>query len=159
MEEIIKMVEKEIEGYKEMGLNKENIHVLYELADIRKDLKEVEEMRYERGYGNYGEDGNYGRRRRDSRGRFMEGGYGRRGNYRGNDEMEMLDRMGEGYSAYREGMEEYGRGNYSGKEEGLESLEYMLESFVQFYEYLMKNADTQEEVELIKKYAKKIKEM
>ena len=144
MNDILEMVEKEIEGYKEMGLNKENIHTLYELVDIRKDLKEGQKMRYN-------EDEYYGRRRRDSRGRYMDG---RRHPH------EMIDRMYEGYNGYEEGREEYRRsGNYGAKSEGMESLEYMLESFVQFYEHLMENAENPEEVELIKKYVRKIKEM
>lgn len=124
-------------------------------------------MREYRGYGReeYGRE-EYGRRRRDSRGRYMEGDeYGRRGNFRnsgnyGHYPHEMMDRMAEGYEGYMEGMEEFRRGgNYGAKDEGMEALEYMLNSVVEFFEYIMSETDSQEEMELVKKYAKKIKEM
>lgn len=41
----------------------------------------------------------------------------------------------------------------------MEALEYMLESVVDFVDYLHNNADSQEETELIKKYIRKLKEM
>ena len=67
-------------------------------------------MRY-KNYGNYNEGpmGNYGRRMRDSRGRFMEGGYSARGydsKYRGKEVLgDMMD-------AYEEGGYEAGGSNY-----------------------------------------------
>lgn len=145
----------------ENGLDGENIEILGKAVDIHKDLaneeywknkEEVMDMRY----GNYGRDSyregslrEYGRRRRDSRGRYMESGRGQR--YRGHD---MIDEMSEHYGNYSEG-----RGNYGAKEETMMSLEYMLESMVDFVEMLQQEADSQEEVNLIRKYTKKISEM
>ena len=127
---VIEMIEKTNEQVVEKinsllkdGIKQTNVDYLYKLVDIHKDLaneeywdkmKEEDDMRY-RGYSgeNYNEGGSYGRRRRDSRGRYMEGGnyneggrggnygeYGRRGNYRGH---EMIDEMQEHYGNYSEG--------------------------------------------------------
>lgn len=152
------------------GVKQTNVDYLYKLVDIHKDLanekywdkmKEEDDMRY-RGYSgeNYNEGGSYGRRRRDSRGRYMEGGqygeYGRRGNYRGH---EMIDEMQEHYGNYSEGKESYERGNYGAKQDTMKSLEYMLESVVDFIEMLKKDATSQEEVQMIKEYTKQISEM
>ncbi len=158
VEGVLELVEQEITCIRDAGLNKENLDMLFKLVDIHKDIiKEKMMEKEEENMYNYGR-GEYGRRRRDSRGRYMEGEYGRRGNFRDKSE-EMFERMQEGYNEYNEAMGEYNRGNYNAKDEGIESLEYMLESFVQFFEYIQKNAENEEEVELIKKYAKKIKEM
>lgn len=145
----------------EEGLNNENIEILDKVVDIHKDLaneeywknkEEVMNMRY----SNYGRDSyregqseRYGRRRRDSRGRYMESGRGSQ--YRGHD---MIDEMSEHYGNYSEG-----RGRYGAKEDTMMSLEYMLESMVDFVEMLKEDAESQEEVNLIKKYTKKISEM
>ena len=55
--------------------------------------------------------------------------------------------------------EEYNRGNYGAKDDTLKSLDYMLKSVVQFMEMLRDEATTDEEMQLIKKYARKISEM
>lgn len=160
-EKLKEETEKFIECLLEEGLNSSNVELLGEVVDIHKDLaneeywkskKEVMNMRY----GNYGRDSyregrseSYGRRRRDSRGRYMESGRGQR--YRGHD---MIDEMSEHYGTYSEGRERYGA-----KEDTMMSLEYMLESMVDFVEMLHEDASSQEEVNLIKKYTKKISEM
>lgn len=183
---VIEMIEKTNEQVVEKinsllkdGIKQTNVDYLYKLVDIHKDLaneeywdkmKEEDDMRY-RGYSgeNYNEGGSYGRRRRDSRGRYMEGGnyneggrggnygeYGRRGNYRGH---EMIDEMQEHYGNYSESRESYSRGNYGAKQDTMKSLEYMLESVVDFIEMLKKDATSQEEVQMIKEYTKQISEM
>lgn len=168
--------EKVIECILEDGIRKENIDFLYKVVDIHKDIanenywkvkEEDIKMRYNTGYGNYGRDeyGEYGRgRRRDSRGRYMEGGYNERGNYsagrgrryRGHD---MIDEMSDHYGNYSESRESANRGNYNAKEDTMKSLEYMLESMVDFVEMLKEEANSQEEMELIRHYTKKISEM
>ena len=57
--------------------------------------------------------------------------------------------------------EEYAetRDSYSGKSDKIISLDYMLQSVVQFMDTLKNDANSQEEQELIKKYSKKISEM
>lgn len=165
IEKIKKETEKVMCEIAEEGLDLQNIETLYKAVDIHKDLaneeywekkKEVMSMRY-RGYGEYGRDSrrgsynegsyqNYGRRSRDSRGR-----------YRGDD---MMEEMHEHYRGYSEQREEYGRsGNYGAKEDSMMSLEYMLQSMVDFVEMLQQEAENQEEVNLIRKYTKKISEM
>ena len=90
----------------------------------------------------------------------MEGGnYGRRGvdaKYRGHD---LIEDVYQNYGNYSEGREEYGRGNYGAKEDTMKSLEYMLQSVVEFITMLKDEAGSQEEFEMIKKYTKKISEM
>ena len=171
MEKIKELVKTEIEGIEEKGINNQNLDFLYKLVDIEKDITKIELMKKEMedlsmrnyGRGNYGREQygreEYGRRRRDSRGRYREGGEYGRGNYSHYPE-EMLERTMGAYGEYRDGMEEYNEsGNYNAKDKGTEALEYMLESLVVFFEHIQENAENPEEMELIKKYARKIKEM
>jgi len=139
-----------------------NIEMLDMLVDIHKDVANEEHwerkeniMRYsnygrggynEGGYGRrgYGE-GSYGRRERDSRGR-----------YKGHD---YIDEMYGEYGRYEEGRQEYNRGNYGAKDDTLKSLEYMLESMVDFVEMLKSEAGSQEEMQLIREYTQRIAQM
>ena len=174
-------VEKNIKGIVEQGIESNNLNSLYQLVDIQKDIanmeywknkEEVMEMRYrayneggysEGGYG-YGEsdygEGNYGRRGvpGTGRGRYREGSYGRRGvkgtgrgRYRGE---EMMDEMAYHYGNYSESAEQYGA-----EGETIKSLDYMMKSVVDFIKMLKEEANSQEEIELIKHYTKKISEM
>ena len=101
----------------------------------------------------YGNDYRGGRSR-DSRGRYM--GDRRSESYRG---QRVLDEMYDGYRDYSDGREEYNRGNYGAKGETMKSLEYMLESVTDFIEMLQHDAGSQEEVDMIKKYTRRISEM
>lgn len=161
--QIKKQLEEQIENIMQEGIQVENINMLGKLVDIHKDLaneeywdkkKEAMQMRY-REYGNYGNYGRepYGRRRRDSRGRYK--GYGTDGK----QGEEMMNEMYNGYRRYSEGREQYGRGNYNAKEDTMKSLEYMLQSMVDFVEMLKEDASSQEEMELIREYTKEISEM
>ena len=161
----------------EEGIKMDNIELLDKVVDIHKDIaneeywevkKEDIDMRYMRGSYNDRRGGNYGTygrgRRRDSRGRYMEGGYsegrryseGRGRRYQGH---EMIDEMSEHYGNYAEGREEYGRGNYGAKEDTMKSLEYMLQSVEDFMMMLEEEATSQEEVEMVKHTARKIADM
>lgn len=170
LEKLNKQVEEKINNIVTQGIKPENIENLYKLVDIHKDIaneqywnvekKGEDSMMYRYGRNDYRED--YGARRRDSRGRYMEGGrYNESGRYseRGRDSKyrghEMIDEMDEYYGNY---MEEKEYGNYGGAET-MKSLEYMLESVVDFIAMLKKEATNQEEINLIKKYTKKINEM
>lgn len=115
-------------------------------------------------YRNHGDE--YGRRgvpgsgRSRRYGRRGVPGTGRRGRYSGEDDSEeMMNEMYGAHREYRRGKEEYRRGNYGAKDDTMESLECMMESVVDFIEALKKNADSQEEVELIQKYTEEISEM
>lgn len=163
-ERIIKEVDKKIDALVEQGLTSTaTIDALDKLVDMKKDLIKIEKMEGERygnyprheEYDNYGDD-MYGKRQRDSQGRYMERGMGAR--YRGHD---MIDDMYREYGNYSAGKEEYNRnrGNYGAKEDTIQSLKAMLESCVDFFEMLKREASSQEELNLVKQYAKKISEM
>ena len=115
-----------------------NLDNLYKLIDIEKDICKIE--KYEEH-----DEGSYGKRSRDSRGRYM--GH------------EHLDRMYDEYGRYEEGKADYHRGNYGAREDSIHSLKYMLESMVDFVRMLKHDASSQEEMNLIKEYTKKISEM
>lgn len=165
-EKVNEQVEKYIENVLVQGIQPANIDMLYKLIDIHKDLanedywkkkEEVYDMRYRAGdySGEYGEgygEESYGRRGvpGSGRGRYREGGnYGRRGGYRGE---EMLDEMAEHYGNYRESA------NYNGQESE-KAFDYMLQSAEEFFMYLMEEAEEPQQMEKIKKTARKISEM
>lgn len=144
----------------EDGIKIDNIDFLYKVIDVKKDIAEIEKEEQEMMYGNYGNYDNYdeydrsynGGRRRDSRGRYMEGNsYGRRGydtKYRGHD---MLDEMNYSYGAYSDNNE---YGNYG--ETSTKELKKMLDCNIALIEHLKKNAKSQEEIEIIDR---KVQEM
>ena len=151
-------VEKLIKAATENGLQASNVQLLYQLIDIHKDIenekywknKEENNMYMRDDYGNDYRGG----RSRDSQGRFM--GDRRTTSYRG---QRVLDEMYNGYRNYNDGKEEYNRGNYGARNETMKSLEYMLESVTDFIEMLQNDASSQEEVDMIKHYTRKISEM
>lgn len=154
--EVIKKTEASIKKIIDEGLTTTNLDTLYKLSKIKHMAKEDEKMNNYNEYGNYnGRGAGY-----DAYGRgYNEGNYGRRGydtKYRGEGHLERL--YGE-YGRYEEGREQYNRGNYGAKEDTMRSLEYMLESMVDFVKMLKEDAKSQEEVELIKKYTQRIAQM
>ena len=167
MHKVKKSVREEIEKIQKEGINKNNLDTLCKLVDIHKDIaneeywevkEEALEMRGnygEYGRGDYGRD-EYGARDR-GRGGNRGGGRGRGSGTRyGGDDR--INEVMEGWEEYKEGMDEYReRGSYGAKEKGLESLEFMLDAFVKWFEDIARDAETQEEVDMIKKYANKIK--
>lgn len=165
LKKLKKEVEEKIEKTLENGIDENNVVYIYRLIDIHKDIenedywKKKEEMMMYRDY----EDYNYGRRGVPGTGRYRDGAYGRRGvpgtgrgRYRGED---MIEDMHESYNDYTDNKEEYGRGNYGAKEDTIKSLDYMLKSVVQFMQMLEEDATSEEEMQLIKKYSRKISEM
>lgn len=152
-------VEKLIKSITENGLQINNVELLYKLIDIHKDIEnekywenKEEAMKYMR--DDYGMEDYRGGRSRDSQGRFM--GDRRMISYRG---QRVIDEMYNGYRNYNEGKEEYNRGNYGARNETMRSLEGMLESVTDFIEMLQNDASSQEEVDMIKHYTRKISEM
>lgn len=154
-------LDKSIKRIMEQGVQTNNIDFLYKMIDVKKDIVEIEKEEQEMMYGNYGNyDMNYeGGRRRDSRGRFMEGeNYGRRGvkgtgrgRYRGE---EMMDEMMYHYGNYNEGREQYGA-----DQETMKSFKYMLKSFKDYYKHLKDEASSQQEVKMLEDVAREISEM
>ena len=172
METIMKVkkeTKKLIDNILEEGIpTGNNLEYLDKLVDIQKDICEMEgesdSMRYSnygrynsRAYGDnypdrYGE--RYGRRMRDSQGRYM-----------GHSEEimnkldEIVDKLNQHYGNYSDSREMYNRGDYEAKEESLQSLNYMLESVVDFIAMLKREAKSQGELDLIKRYAQTISDM
>ena len=151
-------VEKLIKAATENGLQASNVQLLYQLIDIHKDI-ENEKYRKNKEENNMYMRDDYendyrGGRSRDSRGRYM--GDRRSTSYRG---QRVLDEMYNGYRNYNDGKEEYNRGNYGARNETMRSLESMLESVTDFIEMLQHDAGSQEEVDMIKKYTRRISEM
>lgn len=153
-EKLKQKVEEEINKLIEPNIQTEHVKLLGALVDIHKDIeneeywdkkKEVMGMNYSRGYS----EGDYGRRSRDARGRYT-----RRGNFREGDPMEDMYGAYQEYSEYKE----YGANKY-GHTEIMKSLEYMMESVVDFINMLKKEAASQEEMKIIQKYIREISEM
>ena len=156
-DKVKELVEKGINKTIEDGIQTSNLDTLGKLVDIYKDIANVEhwkkeeenDMRYDRRYRDYTREPYsrepYGGRRRDSRGRYMGD--------------EMMNDMHEAYRDYSDGREEMNMGNYSAKDDTMKSLEYMMQSVVQFIEMLEKDAKSQEEIEIIKDYTRQISEM
>lgn len=151
-DKVKELVEKGINKTIEDGIQTSNLDTLGKLVDIYKDIANVEhwkkeeenDMRYDRRYRDYTREP-YGRRRRDSRGRYMGD--------------EMMNDMHEAYRDYSDGREEMNMGNYGAKDDTMKSLEYMMQSVVQFIEMLERDANSQEEIEIIKDYTRQISEM
>ena len=162
IDKVTEEVDKSIKRIMEQGVQTNNIDFLYKMIDVKKDIAEIEKEEQEMMYGNYGryDDMSYsGGRRRDSRGRYMEGGsYGRRGvpgsgrgRYRGE---EMMDEMAYHYGYYNEGREQYGA-----DEETMKSFKYMLKSFKDYYKHLKDEASSQQEVKMLEDVAREISEL
>ena len=71
--------------------------------------------------------------------------------YRGED---IMDNMYEGYREYSEGKEVYGADNKT-----IESYGYMLKSMKDFYKHLMKEASTEEEVQMLQQTIQEMAQM
>ena len=139
-EKIIQVTEKKLDEIID-NIDGNNVEYVYKLAKIRHMAKEDECMRYN-DYNDYGRRYNdyndYGRRGRDMKYR----GYGH------------LDRMYDDYGRY-----EYGRERYGHNEDTKRSLKYMLESMEDFARMLREDAQSQEEIEMIRQTAQRIAQM
>ena len=167
MHEVKQKVEEKIKELTKEGIEMENLKPLGELVDIHKDIsneeywevkKGVMEMNYRGGYGAYGAynaGGSYGRDEYGRRGRDSRGRYTRRGNYRGED---MMEEMMEHYENYNDASEEYNRGNYGAEGDMVKSVEMIMKN-VYGIVCELSEAETPEVMEVIKKYSKKINEL
>ena len=163
--QIKELVADKLKKLMETGVQAGNIDYFGKLIDIHKDLenedywnvkKEDIKMRY-----NYGEN----------RGEYLDGGYrnyGRRGvpgtgrgrsrgRYRGPQD-EAMENMMEHYDAYSEAKDEINMGNYGAEDDSMRSLDNMLKCACIFMDMLEENANSPEELQLIKKYKRKIAE-
>ena len=103
------------------------------------------------GYNNYN---NYNAGRNPGFNSYGNNQYGRQGQdmkYRG---YEQLDRMYNDYGRYEEGRQRYGA-----NEDTKRSLKYMLESMEDFARMLKEDAQSQEEIEMIRQTAQRIAQM
>ena len=129
MDKLLEKVDKEINVLTEGDLNPQTIDTLGKLIDIKKDVSKIgyyKDIKEENAMRYYDD---YGRRRRDSRGRYMEG--------------REMDR----------------RGNYNGKGQSVESLEKMLDGIVAFVEDIQNDPEQMEEKEVVNHYIRKLREM
>ena len=110
-------------------------------------------MRYGN-YGNYGEysDGEYG-----NYGRY--GRYGREKYGRHDVGEEMLNDMRDSYGAYSESMSAYSRGNYGAGQEGMKALEDTMRLFTDFAQKMIRETESPEAKQIIKKHLRKISQM
>ena len=150
---VIDETKKYITNIMDEGIDQgNNLEYLDKLIDIQKDAYKIKCMKEDKDmYGNYGR-GSYGR---DEYGRYNES-YGRRerdsrGRYRGHDD---IDRMYDNYGRYMESRERYGT-----NEDTKRSLEYMLRSMEDFARMLKEDATSQEEVDMIRQTAQRIAQM
>lgn len=147
-DKVIEKMEESIKNLLEQGLTTSNVDNLLKLSKIKHMAKEDKNMNYggrRPGYDTYGNYGNYGE---------YNDGYGRRGidsKYRGYGH---LDRMYNEYGNYS-----YGRERYGANEDTKRSLEYMLRSMEDFARMLKEEAQSQEEVQMIKQTAQRIAQM
>lgn len=159
---VCEQIDKKIEALEKEKIQQTNIDYLNKLMDFKYKVAKVNHMKKEdenmmySNYGNYDDYGNYGRDaygrnyQRDSRGRFMgNDNYGRR--YRGHDAIEDMSAY---YGTYMENKE---NGRY-GSPETSKALDYMLKSVEEFIMTLKNDAQSQEEIEKIRKTARKIAE-
>ena len=143
-------IEKTLGDISNEGISRDNIDYLEKLLCSHNKLEqeqywEVKKMYYRdsRRYDYDRDDMSYGRgRRRDSRGR-----------YKGHD---MIDEMSDYYGKYMETRD--GR-SYGGREDSIKSLDYMMASVYDFVCMLEEDAKSDEEMDIIRKYARKISEL
>ena len=148
-ESIKSEIEKILGDISNDGISRDNVDYVFKLVDIHKDLNqedywEVKKMYYKdsRRYDYDRDDMSYGRRTRD-----------RRGRYKGHD---MIDNMSDYYGNYMETRD--GR-SYGGREDSIKSLDYMMASVYDFICMLEQDAESNEEMDIIRKYARKISEL
>lgn len=144
--ELCEQIKTQIENIVKQKIQPGNVDFLMKLMDIKKDIakinhleKEESNMYNERGnYGrNYMEGGNYGRPGYDS--------YGRRGvdaRYRGEDAMNGM------YQTYGFYLDHRDLGNYGA--DNKESLKMMLKYLEDFGMYLLEDAKSEEEANMIR---------
>ena len=167
MDKLFENVKKELKQIETNGLSSSNLDTAYKLTCIGKNIKEIEEKegdqkmrgRYED--GGYNARGNY-RDYRDSDydeyGRRGVPGSGR-GRYRGEGERfgRHMDHIEDGIDMYMYGRERYfDSGDKHRMQEGLEKFMYGICMFV---ETAMDFAETPEEKEIIRKHIQKMKAM
>ena len=141
LDKVCEQVHESITNISNEGIHVGNIDYLGKLIDIKKDIANM----------------NYWKTKEENmRTNYGRNVYGRDEYYRGE---RMMDDMYQGYREYSDGRNAYNNGNYGAKQDTLESLNYMLQSVVEFMGMLKEEAGTKEEVDLIKRYAQTLSDM
>jgi len=143
MEELLKRVEKELDGIAEKGVTSSNLEMTYKLMDIYKDIKEAkyyDKMNYSTNYTD-----------RYERGRYDRDNYG----YMDDRTVRYMNRMKDGMDNYSTGKNRYRDGGSN--ERMIEGIEMTMCAIVDFIENLMDAAETSQEKEIVRKYVDKIK--
>ena len=169
MHKLMEQIKKELKEIEEKGVNASNLELIGKLADIYKDLGEIEKMdkggqemqeygRYREGGGGYGayrEGGYNARGGGGGGGGYREGGYNEGYGRRYSRMRDHMDRMMDGVDQYEYGKERYMHGGDESRViEGLEKIMYAVCMFV---ESAMDFAESPQEKELIRKHIQKIK--
>ena len=136
-EKLLEKVCEYLDKTASQNLDAADIDYLSKVVDIYKDIKEVQNMN---NYWNYGEYNDYGRRGYDAK-------------YRGESYM---DGMRGSYRNYEEARNEYNRGNYGAKEDGLKELEYMMHAAIKFIKMVKEEATSPEEQKIVRKHIAKL---
>ena len=143
MEELLKRVEKELDGIAEKGVTSSNLEMTYKLMDIYKDIKEAkyyDKMNYSTNYTD-----------RYERSRYDRDNYG----YMDDRTVRYMNRMKDGMDNYSTGKNRYRDGGSN--ERMIEGIEMTMCAIVDFIENLMDAAETSQEKEIVRKYVDKIK--
>ena len=128
MEELLKRVEKELDGIAEKGVTSSNLEMTYKLIDIYKDIKEAkyyDKMNYSTNYTD-----------RYERGRYDRDNYG----YMDDRTVRYMNRMKDGMDNYSTGKNRYRDGGSN--ERMIEGIEMTMCAIVDFIENLMDAAET-----------------
>lgn len=159
MHKLMEQIKKELVEIEQKGVNASNLELIGKLADIYKDLSEIENM--DKGgqemmeYGRYRE--NYRDRGYGARGSYRDGGYNDDYGRRYSRMRDYMDRMVDGMDQYEYSKERYmNSGDDSRVMEGLEKLMYAMCMFV---ESAIDFAETPQEKELIRKHIHKISQL
>lgn len=182
MEKLCNLICDELDKIAEKGLTTTNLETAYKLVDMYKDLKDADYRSAKKEYyeQEMGMDGYSEARRRDSMGRYsradgrMMPDYDRDSSYRGRRSGEHYVRghysrtgyddrgysgdYNENYDRYMDSKQSY-RSNKSPecKQRLMDSLEGYMDDFTRQIEEMSRDADCQEEREMINKFLRKLK--
>lgn len=133
LDRVREAIEKPMELILKSGVSSNNLDYLYKLIDVYKDVENIEYWNAKEEHMRYKD---YQRRPEDS-----------------------IDTMFRNYRAYSENKEMNDRSVSSINKDSMMCLENMLISVVDFIKMLKTEASTQEEIDLIHKYLRKLNDM
>lgn len=146
MHELKEMIETELKDLLSIGIQEDNIDNLSKLIDIHKDLENEEYWKYKK------------MKHSDSNQEKEIISNNTQKEKCRNLERKMQEMM-EHCENYSSAVNAMSRGDYEAAEISMRSLRYMLESACQFMDMLARESKSSEEMQLIRKYARKIGDM